>query len=200
MNGLIRAGRRFTRLRAMERPIMQSSNWAPEHCQALREYRARGMSYGQIAQALNAKFGTTYTRNAALGRGVRMGLPNSGQPPKREKRFPEIRRTKRQRTATGTEPLLRRAAESAEAAPAAKPVTLRCVGITPRLIPLIELKADDCRYPYGGDKDGEPITFCGHPKLPGSSYCGPHFHLTRDDETPPGRAAGPVMLRLVQAA
>src|ERR1700757_3642377 len=63
--------RRFTRLRAMERPIMQSSNWAPEHCQALREYRARGMSYGQIAQALNAKFGTTYTRNAALGRGVR---------------------------------------------------------------------------------------------------------------------------------
>jgi GcrA cell cycle regulator len=199
---LIRAGRRFARLRAMERPIMQSSNWAPEHCQALREYRARGMSYGQIAQALNAKFGTTYTRNAALGRGVRMGLPSSGQPVRREKRFPEIRRPKRPRT-TITEPLPRRAAESAEAAPAVKPVkpvTLRCVGITPRLIPLIELTAGDCRYPYGGDTDGEPITFCGHPKLPGSSYCGPHFHLTRGDEMLPERAAGPVVLRLVQAA
>jgi GcrA cell cycle regulator len=200
MDGLMRAGRRFTRLRAMERPIMQSSNWAPEHCQALREYRARGMSYGQIAQALNAKFGTTYTRNAALGRGVRMRLPSSGQPLRREKRFPDIRRPKRPSTTVGTEPLLRRAVEGAEAAPAVKPVTLRCVGITPRLIPLIELKADDCRYPYGGDKDGEPITFCGHPKLPGSSYCGPHFHLTRGDETLPGRAAGPVVLRLVQAA
>src|SRR6516165_6912133 len=104
----------------MERPIMQSSNWAPEHCQALREYRARGMSYGQIAQALNAKFGTTYTRNAALGRGVRMGLPSSGQKVRREKRFPEIRRPKRLRTSVGMEPLQRRPAGSAEAA--AKPV------------------------------------------------------------------------------
>src|SRR5215472_1742223 len=132
----------------MERPIMQSSNWAPEHCQALREYRARGLSYGQIAQALNAKFGTTYTRNAALGRGVRMGLPSYGQPVRREKRFPDIRRPKRPRTTIGTEAHLGRPVESVEAAPAVnavKPVTLRCVGITPRLIPLIELKAGDCR-------------------------------------------------------
>ena len=114
---------------------MQSSNWAPEHCQALREYRARGMSYGQIAQALNSKFGTTYTRNAVLGRGVRMGLPSSGQKVRREKRFPDIRRPKRPGTPIGTAPILRRAAESVEAAPAVKavkPVALRCVGVTPR--------------------------------------------------------------------
>ena len=178
---------------------MQSSNWAPEHCQALREYRARGMSYGQIAQALNAKFGTTYTRNAALGRGVRMGLPSSGPPARRAKPCPDLGRSKRPKGPIGAQPLLR-PAEGADAAPVIKPVTLRCVGINPRLISLIELKAGDCRYPYGGDKDGEPITFCGHPKLAGSSYCGPHFRLTRGDETLPERAAGPVVLRLVQAA
>ena len=178
---------------------MQSSNWAPEHCQALREYRARGMSYGQIAQALNAKFGTTYTRNAALGRGVRMGLSSSERPVRREDRYSGIRVPRRPKGRAAA----RRPAEGNEAAPAtkpAKPVTLRSVGITPRLISLIELKAGDCRYPYGGDKEGEPITFCGHPKLESSSYCGPHFDLTRGDAALPGRAARPVVLRLIQAA
>jgi GcrA cell cycle regulator len=30
------------------------------------------------------------------------------------------------------------------------------------------------------DEENEAITFCGHPRRPGSSYCGPHFHLSRD--------------------
>ena len=181
---------------------MQSSNWAEEHCQALREYRARGMSYGRIAQALNVKFGTTYTRNAALGRGVRMGLPSPERLLRPVKQFAGIG-PKRPKKAVGAKLPPRWAGDAVGVAPAikrVKPVTLRCVGVSPRLVSLIELRAGDCRYPYGGDKDGEPITFCGHPKLPGSSYCAPHFHLTRGDETPPERAGGPVMLRLVQAA
>jgi GcrA cell cycle regulator len=56
-----------------------------------------------------------------------------------------------------------------------EPVKLRCVGITPRLVALIDLERGDCRYPYGGDKDGEPIVFCGHPRRDGSSYCTPAF-------------------------
>ena len=51
-----------------------------------------------------------------------------------------------------------------------------------------------------GDKENEPIAFCGHPRLPGSSYCAPHFHLTRGPGTEAERAAAPVVLRLVQAA
>jgi GcrA cell cycle regulator len=80
------------------------------------------------------------------------------------------------------------------------PVVFRSVGIKPRLISLIELGPNDCRYPYGGEKDREAIAFCGRPKVPGSSYCAPHFHLTRGDETPPERAIGSVVLRLVKAA
>jgi GcrA cell cycle regulator len=82
----------------------------------------------------------------------------------------------------------------------AKPVKLRCVGVRPRLIPLVELERDDCRYPYGGDKEGEEIAFCGHPRLPGSSYCAPHARVTRSPGPASGRAAGAVVLKLVSAA
>jgi GcrA cell cycle regulator len=79
----------------------------------------------------------------------------------------------------------------------AEPVKLRCVGIRPRLISLVELEPGDCRYPYGGDKEGEKIAFCGHARQPGSSYCAPHFGLTCAIGIAPERAAGPVVLRLV---
>src|SRR5581483_7530633 len=58
-------------------------------------------------------------------------------------------------------------------------VQLRCVEVVPRHLALIELGRRDCRFPYGGDLDGEAITFCGRPRRKGSSYCTPHFHLTR---------------------
>lgn len=81
-----------------------------------------------------------------------------------------------------------------------EPVKLRCVGLGLRLVSLVDLENGQCRYPYGGDKEGEAILFCGHPRLAGSSYCKPHFHLTRDYGCESERAAGPVALRLVDAA
>jgi hypothetical protein len=51
-----------------------------------------------------------------------------------------------------------------------------------------------------GDKEGEAVLLCGHPRLAGSSYCKPHFHLTRDSGCESERVAGPVALRLVDAA
>ena len=86
------------------------------------------------------------------------------------------------------------------AAIVAEPVKLRCVGVRPRLVSLIDLEDGACRYPYGGDKDGEAITFCGHPRFRTSPYCAPHFHLTRGPAVEAERAAGPVVLRLVRAA
>jgi GcrA cell cycle regulator len=77
---------------------------------------------------------------------------------------------------------------------------LRCVGVRPRLITLLELERGDCRYPYGGDREGEEIRFCGHPRQPGSSYCAPHVHLTRGPGAVSGRTAGAAVLRLVSAA
>ncbi len=178
---------------------MQPSNWTPEHSEALREYLARGMSYSEIADAINARFGTGYTRNATIGRGKRMGLAGPDHRPKHPQRSkaPKLSKTSARKSRE------RRATPPSEPQPArqrAEPRQLRCVGLSPRLVSLINLEDGDCRYPYGGDRDGEAIAFCGHPRLAGSSYCGPHFHLTRDDGCASERAAGPVALRLVEAA
>jgi GcrA cell cycle regulator len=180
---------------------MEPSNWAPAHSEALREYWARGMSYSEIADAINAKFGTRYSRNATIGRGKRMGLGIPDRPdhravaPRRQQPKPSKKRAKKMRE--------RRAAELQEPAPVrerAEPVKLRCVGLSPRLMSLVDLENGECRYPYGGDKEGEAILFCGHSRLAGSSYCKPHFHLTRDSGCESERAAGPLALRLVDAA
>jgi GcrA cell cycle regulator len=179
---------------------MQSTNWANEHSDALREYLAKGMSYSAIAKAINARFKTAYSRSAAIGRAQRMGLARSDRakdlpkhcpaPPKaaqprprklRERHVPEfVRPTPRsERTET---------------------VKLRCVEIDPRHLSLADLEPDDCRYPFGGEEEGEAITFCGHPRWQGSSYCTSHFHLTRGPGTASERSAGTVLLRLVKAA
>src|SRR5690349_14886404 len=57
--------------------FMQSIIWAPEHSGALRDCLSRGMSYGQAARAINARFGTEFTRNAAVGRAKRLGLKHA---------------------------------------------------------------------------------------------------------------------------
>jgi GcrA cell cycle regulator len=77
---------------------------------------------------------------------------------------------------------------------------LRCVEIDPRHLSLADLEPGDCRYPFGGEEEGEAITFCGHPRQQGSSYCTSHFHLTRGPGTASERSAGTVLLRLVEAA
>jgi GcrA cell cycle regulator len=171
-------------------------NWPPEHCDALREYLAKGMSFAEAAGAINARYDTDYSRNATIGRAKRMGLAALDRP-KRLSRVPQQLNT----------PQLRKSCESAvEAKPepliSQRPerVKLRCVQIVPRHLPLVELEAGDCRYPYGGDTDGEAITFCGHRQREGSSYCLGHFNLTRGPGTASERAAIPVALRLVAAA
>lgn len=177
---------------------MEPSHWPSEHSDALRDHFLKGMSYAEIGWEINARFGTAYTRNAVVGRAKRLGLvaparmtsPSIVPSLPGEAWLPSPRRS--------ALPYLNVPPKSA-LKPAAR-VKLRCVGVQPRLIPLVELGCDDCRYPYGGDKDGEEITFCGHPRQPGSSYCTPHARLARRSEAASARAVGPVVLRLISAA
>ena len=176
---------------------MEPTNWAPEHSDALREHLAKGMSFSEIAKAINSRFNTNYSRNAALGRARRMGLageerstsPSGDKPPALqgigEPRSNELRM-----------PAFRWPAPVFEKV---KPKKLRCVKIEPRHLSLTDLEHGDCRYPYGGDEEGEAITFCGHPRRVGSSYCTPHFHLSRNPIPPPELVVS-TLLRLVGAA
>ena len=178
---------------------MQSINWASEYSDALREYLAKGMSYSEIAEAINARFKTAYSRSAAIGRARRIGLagPDRGKdlpthwpaPPKAPQPQPRKLRERHAPEFIGPMPTFERT----------ETVKLRCVEIDPRHVSLTDLEPGDCRYPYGGDEEGEAITFCGHPRRQDSSYCAAHFHLTRGPGTASERSAGTVLLRLVES-
>jgi GcrA cell cycle regulator len=134
---------------------MQSGDWTPEHSQALREYVTRGISFARAAAEINARFGPLTPAvppsvaasewGSSFRRGVRIG------------RCPRRRRGRRRHRGKGrranTRPANRpRPEPQPEAIPAVAPapVQLRCVGMAPRLISLVELEPCDCRCPYGG--------------------------------------------------
>jgi GcrA cell cycle regulator len=149
---------------------------------ALREFIAKGISFSEAAQAINSRFNTSYSRSAARGRARRLGLgPDDRQQPSMPTKPAELREIVEARPSDFRTPAL---PWPTPVFKAIKPVKLRCVGIESRHLSLIELERGDCRYPYGGDEEGEAITFCGHPRRPGSSYCTPHFHLSRDPIVP----------------
>ena len=176
---------------------MQADNWAQEHSDALRQFLADGMSYSQIATAINARFSTAFSRNATISRARRIGLTGPDRPANLPKPPVKARQERRkQRKPFSVALILPRPVviENTE------PVRLRCVEIDPRHLSFMELEDGDCRYPYGGDAEDEVITFCGHPQRAGSSYCTAHFHLTRGPGTASERAAVTVALRLVEAA
>lgn len=169
--------------------------WELEHSEALRQHLAGGMSFSRAADAINAKFKTDYTRSAAIGRARRMGFAGPARPD---------HGPKSPASAKAPQPYIpceRHPSRTKHVMPAseAQRFSLRCVEIVPRRLSLVDLESGDCRYPYGGDEEGEAITFCGHKQRPGTSYCTPHFHLTRSPGTISERAAGNVSLRLVAA-
>src|SRR5947207_10203838 len=158
------------------------------------------MSFSAIAKALNSRFKTLYSRNAALGRAKRMGLSSLSPPKKLPRRWPRRRRGK----AAGLhKPRERHAPEFVARMPVFKRTEapkLRCVELVPRHLSLLDLEASDCRYPYGAEGDGEAITVCAHPRREASSYCTTHCHIARAPFTPSEPRETTVSLRLVEVA
>jgi GcrA cell cycle regulator len=134
-----------------------NGGWTTQESDALCEFVLSGLSYAQSAFRINEEFGTHYTRNGAIGRAHRIGLSapiKLKEPPKKRNQPYKPRRRVEKRALP----------------PEAGPLHLT----------LLELEADDCRFPYG---DGcQPYLFCGHAALEGSSYCRLHMNLcTRSD-------------------
>ena len=176
---------------------MEPSNWAPAHSDALRKYFAMGMSFSEVARAINKEFKTHYSRCAAIGRARRLGLGGPVRPEEMIAVVPKARSSSLHKMVKSHEALARWLARLGDRAHMPK---LRCVAVEPRGLSLLELGAGDCRYPYGGDEEGEAITFCGHPQREESSYCTAHFHLTRGPDAAPERAVSAARLRIVEAA
>ena len=54
------------------------------------------------------------------------------------------------------------------------PVVIPVIQFEPGQVMMIDLKKDDCRYPFG---DGADVKFCGVKKLKDSPYCKEHSDL-----------------------
>lgn len=149
--------------------------WPTEHENALRALVLAGAgSHSIMAQLLNEQFGTSYSRNALIGKVSRMGLRIAEAPHPVKKKPTKKPRERRVRTI-----------------PKPVPVeidlsTFRCVEVEPKNVALVDLAPDGCRWPYG---DG-PFFFCGHPQLGCASYCGSHLFLSRGPGTSSEQAAG----------
>ena len=158
------------------------AQWTDEHIADLTAMVAKGTTYREAAAELNAKYGTSYTKNSIVGKVARLGLVpinkpgayfmKSPRPPKPKK--PRVRReVVRIIAANGNSNAMR----------VIKTVvfggdTVRCIEVEPQHVSLLDLTG--CKYPHG---DG-PFTFCNHPKLSGSSYCEPHHALCTEKPRP----------------
>lgn len=174
---------------------MEPSNWAPAHTDALRKYfamacrmrRSRGRSMRNSRRIIPA-----VPRSAAPG-GSTLALPGCWTDwPRRHRKPPRRTSTKWSRTRKlwpsgwRGSPIARKCRSCV--APRSSRAACRCSNSKPAT----------CRYPYGGDEEGEAITFCGHPKRRGSSYCAAHFHLTRNPDAAPQRAVVTAAMRVVE--
>lgn len=147
--------------------------WPEEHDAQLRiEYRA-GATFSEIASVLNRRFGTSYTKNAVVGRAHRMELPPRQSPikPKPEVVAPKMKKESRLRVAPGAQ------VQAINRGPKAtgdgyKPKTVEVATLDIRLV---DLEPMQCRF--ASVRVDDEWGFCGHRTYDGSSYCEAHHAL-----------------------
>lgn len=157
--------------------------WTQEADAALRARVGVIPSYAVIAGELSKLFGHHITRNAALGRARRIGLSSGprvriDRPPREYKPRPAVYFRKRATVANarGHRPQT----ELPDLPPPAD---------DPLIVPIeqrrsiLDLGADDCRWPFG-DPGSVEFYLCGGRVREGDSYCQHHCRMAY---RPPGR-------------
>jgi len=146
--------------------------WTDKAVNFLREKAAATWTAAKIAAGL-AELGQTFSRNAVIGKAHRLGiglhLPNKGwsRAANRDNSLPRKKRSPVKRNPGGAKQvrlgeLLKSA--SAKSAPESRPGTL------------LDLKANDCRWPLDRDAAGKRL-FCCASKMIGE-YCLHHYVMS----------------------
>ena len=147
--------------------------WPEEHDAQLRiEYRADA-TFSEIAEVLNKRFGTAYSRNAVIGRAHRLKLPKRQSPikPKPEVVAPKARKTDRLRVAPGAQvQAINRGHKISGDGYTPKTVEVATLDIR-----LVDLEPAQCRFAC--TRIDNEWRFCGHRTFDGSSYCELHHKL-----------------------
>ena len=146
------------------------SDWTEAVQQHLAEMVTCPMSAQEIADALNAKFGTKFSRRAVLGRCYRtkLELPLELGGQSRDPNKQRTRRVRPRRYVMGAPRLKIIPPKPVVPAPLAHPCSL------------MALKNESCRYAYG-DPKADDFFFCGAPEADFANdipYCQFHMALT----------------------
>lgn len=139
-------------------------SWTDERVAILRALIAKGETARNIGQELGI------TRNAAIGKALRLGLHIGGGKKDRTRGHRKDVADKRNKL---TRLFLPRQYQE-RIAPSPTVAAPDSINKT-----LLELRGSDCRYPVTEDS---PFLFCGHPQDGGSSYCAHHHQLCTMDK------------------
>lgn len=156
------------------------TTWTAEMDEVLRRERAEGKSFSEAVAAVNATCGTNLTRNAAIGRAARMGMPGRKQPQPKPKPARKPRATAAR--------LFGAALQNHENALARKEIEFaatvnrRPIEIGSAAVAFFDVKRCHCRWPYGDPRDLETFRFCGEPALEDRSYCADHTLQARGQQ------------------
>lgn len=175
--------------------------WTPEMDERLKQLVARPhATYREIFPTLNKEFGTSFTRCAVIGRARRIGIgaPAVVHTPEeiaarrlaRQQRHNAARRGRRSHHGAAA-----RAIRIPR--PPVEETIMRCAAVEALHVSLLELEHQQCRWPYG---EGVAITFCGHQKFNGFSYCAAHYFLSIGPGTRSEQMADRVSGRQLEAA
>lgn len=166
---------------------MTIPGWTPEQDKLLTALVVEAkISYNEAAGIINRSFRTNFSRNAAIGRGKRIGLcaprkivekPVMHQKPSEPKAAPLPRPPRRPARLKIVPPAIEEPQEPVNAPIACDPVPFGAFN-------LVDLEINQCRFPFG---EG-PILFCGASCRDGDPYCTEHMRLTRRsaEEQPKG--------------
>jgi GcrA cell cycle regulator len=147
-----------------------AGGWTQEQSDALKAHVEAGDSYSVAAAKINAKFGTSYSRNATIGRANRIGLAS----PVKEKKPRQARKYKpRIRIVSSNGNSNQKRIIQVPDGESYQTIDDEALDLAARHISFAELTSETCKWPYG---DG-PFTFCGCEKPAEGPYC--HGHQLR---------------------
>lgn len=157
----------------------KSKAWPVDRVEELLELNELRLSASQIA----SRMGGGVTRNAVIGKLLRLKVPLQTSRDPNPKGPSALRRSRRRKKLlkTGTAP-------AAALKPA--PIPPPAIDDVPRK-QLLDLDAGDCRFPVGDPRQAG-FGFCALPATPGASYCASHLHRCTE---PPRLRARPFVQR-----
>ncbi|MGB6080258.1 MAG: GcrA family cell cycle regulator [Xanthobacteraceae bacterium] len=160
--------------------------WPEEHDAQLRIEHRTTATFSEIAEVLNKRFGTQYSRNAVIGRAQRLKLPARKSPikPKPAAVVPTMKSTDRLRVAPGAQVQAINRGPKMKADPF-KGRTADVVSLRKIIVELVMFV--ECHWADDEPNAAGETTFCGHRTCDGSNWCEAHQKIAWQPRQTPAK-------------